>query len=135
MQCLDNKSLSLVMRDAKHDGRKALEILREHYAGKDKPRVVSLYCELSSLNKASNETITDYIIRAETIFTSLRRADEHISDGLQIAMVVKGLPDSYKPFGVHITQTNYIVMFVSLKQNCEVMSTEKYGDRRRQCDD
>ncbi|KAK0139792.1 hypothetical protein N1851_023293 [Merluccius polli] len=54
VQCLDNKSLSLVMRDAKHDGRKALEILREHYAGKDKPGVVSLYCELSSLHKASN---------------------------------------------------------------------------------
>lgn len=88
VQCLDNKSLSLVMRDAKCDGRKALAILHEHYAGKDKPRVVSLYCELSSLYKASNETVTDYIIRAETIFTSLRRADEQISDGLQIAMVV-----------------------------------------------
>ena len=78
VQCLDNKSLSLVMRDARRDGRKALKILREHYAGKDKPRVVSLYCELSSLHKTSNETVTDYIIRAETIFMSLRRADEHI---------------------------------------------------------
>ena len=77
VQCLDNKSLSLVIRDAKRDGRKALNILCEHYAGRDKPHVVSLYCELSSLHKASNETVTDYIIRAETIFTSLRRADEH----------------------------------------------------------
>ena len=56
VQCLDNKSLSLIMRDAKRDGRRALEILREHYAGKDKPRVVSLYCELSSLQKGSHET-------------------------------------------------------------------------------
>ena len=56
VQCLDNKSLSLIMRDAKRDGRRALEILREHYAGKDKPRVVSLYCELSSLQKGSQET-------------------------------------------------------------------------------
>ena len=94
LQYLDDKSLSLVMRDAHHDGRKALKILREHYAGKDKPRVVSLYCELSSLRKASNETVTQYIIQAETIFTSLIRAEENISDGLQVAMVVKGLPDS-----------------------------------------
>lgn len=94
VQVLDSKSLSLVMRDAERDGRKALEILRKHYVGKDKPRVVSLYCELSSLCKASNETIIDYIIRAETIFTSLRRADEQISAGLMIAMVVKGLPES-----------------------------------------
>lgn len=128
VQCLDNKSLSLVMRDASRDGRKALEILRRHYAGKDKPRVVSLYCELSSLHKASNETITDYIIRAETIFTSLRRADETISDGLQIAMVVKGLPDSYKPFVVHITQTDDAVTFGEFKIKLRSYeSTEKYG--------
>ena len=41
----------------------------------------------------------------------MRRADEKISNGLQIAMVVKGLPESYKPFVVHITQTNAIVTF------------------------
>lgn len=35
VQCLDNKSLSLIMRDAKRDGRKALEILHKHYAGKE----------------------------------------------------------------------------------------------------
>lgn len=116
------------MRDAKRDGRKALEILREHYAGKDKPRVVSLYCELSSLHKASNETVTDYIIRAETIFTSLKRADEQISDGLQIAMVVKGLPDSYKPFVVHVTQTNDILTFGEFKTKLRSYeSTENYG--------
>ncbi|TWW71507.1 hypothetical protein D4764_16G0000040 [Takifugu flavidus] len=38
-QLVDNKSLSLVMRDAKRDGRRALEILQEHYAGTDKPRI------------------------------------------------------------------------------------------------
>lgn len=128
VQCLDNKSLSLIIRNAKCDERKALGILREHYAGKDKPRVVSLYCELSSLQKASNETVTDYIIRAETIFTSMRRADEHISDGLQIAMVVKGLPESYKPFVVHITQTNDTVTFGEFKTKLQSYeNTEKYG--------
>lgn len=128
VQCLDDKSLSLVMRDARNNGRKALEILREHYAGKDKPRVVSLYCELSSLQMTSKETVTDYIIRAETIFTSLRRADENISDGLQIAMVVKGLPDSYKPFVVHITQTNDTVTFSEFKTKLRSYeSTERYG--------
>lgn len=76
VQCLDNKSLSLIMRDAKCNRRKTLEILCEHYVGKDKPCVVSLYCELSSHQKVSNETAMDHIIRAETIFTSLRRADE-----------------------------------------------------------
>ena len=33
IQLLDDRSLALVMRDAKDDGEKALEILRCHYAG------------------------------------------------------------------------------------------------------
>ena len=40
IQCLDDRSLSLVMRDAKDDGKKALQILRNHYMGKSKPRVL-----------------------------------------------------------------------------------------------
>ena len=35
---LDEKSLCLVMRDAKDDGRKALEVLRAHYAGHSEQR-------------------------------------------------------------------------------------------------
>ena len=37
IQCLDEKSLSLIMRDAADDGRKALTILQDHYAGVGKP--------------------------------------------------------------------------------------------------
>ena len=33
IQCLDEKSLSLIMRDAADDGRKALTILWDHYQG------------------------------------------------------------------------------------------------------
>lgn len=36
-QLVDNKSLSLVMRDAKREGRRALEILQEHYVGTETP--------------------------------------------------------------------------------------------------
>lgn len=42
IQFLDDKSLSLVMRDAQDDGRKAWKMLSEHYAGTGKPRVISL---------------------------------------------------------------------------------------------
>ena len=31
VQCLDDRSLSLIIRGAKDDGRKALAVLREHY--------------------------------------------------------------------------------------------------------
>ena len=98
---LDDKSLSLVMRDAKDGGRK---ILKEHYAGTGTPRKISLYTELTSLNmQTPSETVTDYIICAETAAVALRNAGETVSDSLLIAMVLKGLPDNYNPFVVVVT--------------------------------
>ena len=42
IQFLDDKSLSLIMREVSDNGREALRILRDHYAGKGKPRIISL---------------------------------------------------------------------------------------------
>ena len=92
IQFLDDKSLSLVMRDAKDDGKKALEILRQHYAGSGKPRIIALYTELKSLVKRSGESVTDYLIRAETAAAALNSVGENVSDSLVIAVVLKVLP-------------------------------------------
>ena len=43
IQFLDDKSLSLIMREASGNGREALKILRDYYASKGKPRIISLY--------------------------------------------------------------------------------------------
>ena len=50
-----------------------------------------LYTELTLLRKGENETTTGYIIRAETAATALKTAEEIISDGLLIAMILKGI--------------------------------------------
>jgi len=86
------------------DGKKALEILRQHYASSGKPRIISLYTELTSLVKSSNELVTDYVVRAETAATVLNSANENVSDSLLIAVVFKGLPESFKPFVFVVTQ-------------------------------
>ena len=106
VQFIDDKSLSLIIRDSNNDGKKALRILREHFIGSTKPRVISLYCELTSLKMAATENVTDYIIRGETAATRLKQAKETVSDSLLIAMVLKGLPDSYKAFTTVISQTD-----------------------------
>ena len=115
VQFLDDRSLNLVMRDAQDDGRKALQILRQHYAGTGKQRIISLYTQLTSLQKKNSEMLTDYIIRAETAAIALKTAGEVVSDGLLIAMVLKGLPNIYKPFVVVITQAEKAMTFQDFK--------------------
>ena len=104
IQFLDDRSLGLVMREAKDNGRKALQILRQHYAGTSKPRIITLYTELTSLKKLASESATDYIIRTEITATALRDAGEIVSDGLLVAMVLKGLPDEFLSFVVVTNQ-------------------------------
>ena len=48
IQYLGDKSLSLVVRDAQDNSRKAL---KEHYLSKGKLKVISLYTELTSLRR------------------------------------------------------------------------------------
>ena len=104
VQYLDDKSLSLVMRDAKDNGRKAMKILRDYYLGCSKPRIISLYSELTSLKMNSSENVIGYLIRAETSATRLKNVGETVSDLLLIHMCLKGLPDAFKPFSTVVTQ-------------------------------
>ena len=115
VQVLDDKSLQLIMRDARDDGRKALSILREHYCGKSKPRILTLYTELTSLRLLSGESVTDYMLRAESTVTSLKSAGEVISDSLLIAMILKGLPASFSAFATVINQKDDDQRFIDFK--------------------
>ena len=114
-QFLDDKSLSLIIRDASDDGKEALKILREHYLGRSKPRVIALYTELTSLTKTPEQDVTDYIIKAETAATALKTAGETISDSLLIAMILKGLPQEYKTFSTVISQREKTMKFPEFK--------------------
>ena len=120
IQYLDDKSLSLVIRDAQDNGRKALTILREYYLSKGKLKIISLYTELISLRRLESESITDYIIRTENISNGLKEAEEVISNGLLIVMVLKGLPLNFKPFTMTQKKTLTFYEFkVCLRSNEE----------------
>ena len=51
IQLLDDRRLALIMRDAKEDGKKALQILKEHYMSQGKPKVIALCTELTNIEK------------------------------------------------------------------------------------
>ena len=109
------RSLSLIIREAKDEGPKALEVLRQHYQGKGEPRVISLYTELTTLKKTVSESIVDYVIRAETAATALKNADEAVSDALLIAMVLKELPSSFKTFWAIVVPQDKQMSFADIK--------------------
>lgn len=120
VRLIDDKSLSLIRHESADDGRKALRILKEHYSGKSKPRIINMYTSLTQLRMSDNESVTDYLIRAENIITALRDAGETMSDGLTIAMVLRGLPDIFKPLAVHITQNEDDVTFTDFKRRLRI---------------
>ena len=131
VQVLDEKSLLLVLTDAADDGRKALHILRQHFASTEKPRVLTLYEELTTLHMMEHEDITDYIIRGERAATGLRTAGEQISDNLIIAMLLKGLPESFKPFVVVHTQLDKVKTLAEFKSSLHnYASTEAMRTQR-----
>lgn len=77
--------------------------------------MIKIYTELTSLQKLANESVTDYIILAETAITALRNTKESLSDGLLIAMILKGEPGSFKPSAIHFTQSDVNIMFAEVK--------------------
>lgn len=129
VQCLDDRSLSMIIREASNDGRKALEVLRANYLGTGKPRILTLYSELTSLMMAVNEDITDYVIRAEKAASSLKNAKETISDSLLVAMVLKGLPAEYNTFAAIVTHSDEDMTFskfkVTLKSHEETLKSKE----------
>ena len=102
---IDEKSLSMIMTDAIDDGRKALKILHDHYKDTGKPRILTLYNNLCNMKYIPDQGLTEYISRAERLASSLKNANETVSDSLLISMVLKGLPVSYNSFIVVITQS------------------------------
>ena len=62
VQYLDEIPLSLMLPDTKDNAREALRILRTHYAQSGKPRIITLYNQLTNFKKSHGESITDYII-------------------------------------------------------------------------
>ena len=68
------------------------------------------------------------MIRAETAASGLCNAKEEVSDSLLVAMVLKGLLDSYQSCTTVITQSDKKQSFSEFK--VALMSYEKTGDAR-----
>lgn len=98
------------MRDAAHDWRKALKILGEHYVGKGK-------CCVNSLS--TEPTSWDHHHSSEKCWWGSEWWFFDCND-------LKGLPGSFKPFFINITQNDTKITFVEFK-------AKEWGYRKIQC--
>ena len=112
------RSLSLVMRDAKDNVGEALRKLRAHYTGSGKPRIITLYNQLTTLKISYSESITGYIIRDGKRAIAFDAAVETVSDPLLFAIELNctPFPDNYTPFVAVITQQERIQNFQNLNR-------------------
>ena len=90
--------------------------------------MIALYTELTSLKMREEESTTDYILRAEKASTALKAAEEVISDGLLVAMALKGLPESYRTFSAIVTQRKKQMTFSEFK-----MALRIFEETERSC--
>ena len=80
----------------------------------------------------TNETVTVYLIRTEKAIMALRNAKETLSDGLMKAMILKGLPESYKPLAIHVTKSTSEITFTEFKvQLRSFEETEKFNTKMK----
>ena len=80
----------------KGNGQEAWERLTAHFSRSKMPRVMNLLEQLTSPSLKPTEEMTDYLIRAETLSSSLQVAGEKISEELIVSVVFKSLPDKYE---------------------------------------
>ena len=117
VQIIDDKSLGLIMRDARDKGREAMKILIEYYKSNRKPRILALYSELFSSSKHKDETVMDFMLRIETKVAHLKDAGEVFSESLLQAIVLRALPDEFSAFCTINTQeeTNFAQFKIRLR--------------------
>ena len=98
MQCLDKRSIMMLKSECKGNGPEAWKQLTAHFSSSETPRVMNLLEQVISLSLKPTEEMIDYLIRAETVLSSLEVSGEKISEKLLVSVVLKDLPDSYEYF-------------------------------------
>ena len=110
------------MNYAKDKGRDDLSLVRDHYRGSGKLRILTMYTNLCNLKYPFGEDLTEYISGAERLASNLKAAGETIRDSILVAMVMKGLPSTFDSFIVFVTQSAKDYTFTEFKSDIRNVS-------------
>ena len=99
VRCLYKNSV-LFLRPYKGKRSKAWEILCKRFKFKSAeiPRLQQLISDLTSIRMIANESIVDYITRAEELQYNLDEVDEGLSEKMFVSIILKGLPKEFNTF-------------------------------------
>ena len=126
VQCLDKKSVFL--RPYRGKGSEAWSVLCKRFKSFERPRLQKLISDLTNLRKYNNESIVDYITRAEDMQLNLSEVDESISEKMFVLILLKGLPREFESF---CTLVKYGQDKTLDEIKCDLMNfeSEKRNDR------
>ena len=96
VQCLDKSVLFL--RPYRGKGSEAWSVLCKRFKSFERPRLQKLISDLTNLRKYNNESIVDYITRAEDMQLNLSEVNESISENMFVSILLKGLPREFESF-------------------------------------
>lgn len=82
----------------------------------DLPRILNLYTSKTTIKMEANETAADYMTRAENKIPALRDTGENLSDGLLVATILNGLPESFRLSMLHRMRTLHSKRRVNLRR-------------------
>ena len=88
----------MFFRPYQGNGSKAWDVLRKRFKSFERPRLQKLISELTTLKKNRNETVIEYLTRAEEIQYNLEQVNEGVSEKMLISIILKGLPKQFETF-------------------------------------
>ena len=97
VSALDKQSV-LYLRPYKGDGAQAWDVLIKRFRSFERPRLQKLVSELTSLVKRDNESLIEYITRAEELQYNLNQVNEGLSEKMFTSFLLKGLPNEFDNF-------------------------------------
>ena len=126
---LDNESLMFIRHDCKlpdgsGNGVKAWKMLCGRFESKEKPAVMAITSQLTSLRLEADEKVSCYLSRAQELVSQLRNAGETMSDSLVNSFTLQGLPSEYESF-VTMESFHPSSSSVELRQRIQVFADSR----------
>lgn len=102
-----------------------MEILREHFNGGSRNKVYTLVTELCYNRKRPEESVTSFLMRAETTYDATRKIESTLPDFIRdvvVGSVLNALShdENYKTFCQIFTQSDKNRSFSDLKENLKI---------------